>query len=217
MRASGPATEEAAVQGIGAGGGGRSGKIPAFRSFTRAALAGATIRHASDAHDRRQGSPPRRQHHQSRRARPRPADGHRQGPQGLRERDRQAARSGDRRDAAWRPIPTTRSWPRKAPTRATIPTPEYVWIIDPLDGTTNFLHGFPQYCVSIALAHKGVVQQGVIYDPVRNDLFTATRGRGAFLNDRRMRVSQAHAPARLPDRHRLSVPRRQLSSTPTSR
>jgi len=70
------------------------------------------------------------------------------------------------------------------------PTSEYVWIIDPLDGTTNFLHGFPQYCVSIALAHKGVVQQGVIYDPVRNDLFTASRGRGAFLNDRRIRVSK---------------------------
>ena len=67
---------------------------------------------------------------------------------------------------------------------------EHVWIIDPLDGTTNFLHGFPQYCVSIALAHKGVVTQGVIYDPVRNDLFTATRGRGAFLNDRRIRVSR---------------------------
>jgi myo-inositol-1(or 4)-monophosphatase len=67
---------------------------------------------------------------------------------------------------------------------------DYVWIIDPLDGTTNFLHGFPQYCVSIALSHKGVVQQGVIYDPVRNDLFTATRGRGAFLNDRRIRVSR---------------------------
>ncbi len=67
---------------------------------------------------------------------------------------------------------------------------ENVWIIDPLDGTTNFLHGFPQYCVSIALAHKGQVTQGVIYDPVRNDLFTATRGRGAYLNDRRIRVSK---------------------------
>ena len=67
---------------------------------------------------------------------------------------------------------------------------EHLWIIDPLDGTTNFLHGFPQYCVSIALAHKNVVQQGVIFDPVRNDLFTATRGRGAFLNDRRIRVSR---------------------------
>ena len=67
---------------------------------------------------------------------------------------------------------------------------EHVWIIDPLDGTTNFLHGFPQYCVSIALEHRGIVTQGVIYDPVRNDLFTATRGRGAFLNDRRIRVSK---------------------------
>lgn len=67
---------------------------------------------------------------------------------------------------------------------------ENVWIIDPLDGTTNFLHGFPQYCVSIALQHRGQVTQGVIYDPVRNDLFTASRGRGAFLNDRRMRVSR---------------------------
>ena len=70
------------------------------------------------------------------------------------------------------------------------PGSEYVWIIDPLDGTTNFLHGFPQYCVSIALAHKDVVQQGVIFDPVRNDLFTASRGRGAFLNDRRIRVGK---------------------------
>jgi myo-inositol-1(or 4)-monophosphatase len=67
---------------------------------------------------------------------------------------------------------------------------ENLWIIDPLDGTTNFLHGFPQYCVSIALSHRGQVTQGVIYDPVRNDLFTATRGRGAFLNDRRIRVSK---------------------------
>ena len=69
-------------------------------------------------------------------------------------------------------------------------TAEHVWIIDPLDGTTNFLHGFPQYCVSIALAHRGVITQGVIFDPVRNDLFTASRGRGAYLNDRRIRVSK---------------------------
>jgi myo-inositol-1(or 4)-monophosphatase len=67
---------------------------------------------------------------------------------------------------------------------------EYRWIIDPLDGTTNFLHGFPQYGVSIALEHRGVVTQGVIYDPVKNDLFTATRGRGAYHNDRRIRVSK---------------------------
>src|SRR5499427_10620226 len=67
---------------------------------------------------------------------------------------------------------------------------EHCWIIDPLDGTTNFLHGFPQYCVSIALQHRGHITQAVVYDPVRNDLFTATRGRGAFLNDRRIRVSR---------------------------
>lgn len=70
------------------------------------------------------------------------------------------------------------------------PDAEYRWIIDPLDGTTNFLHGMPQYCVSIALQHNGQITQGVVYDPVRNDLFTASRGRGAFLNDRRIRVSR---------------------------
>ena len=67
---------------------------------------------------------------------------------------------------------------------------DHVWIIDPLDGTTNFIHGFPVYCVSIALAVKGRVEQAVVYDPTRNDLFTATRGRGAYLNDRRIRVSK---------------------------
>ncbi len=67
---------------------------------------------------------------------------------------------------------------------------EYVWIIDPLDGTTNFLHGFPVYAVSIALAHRGLVQQAVVYDPTRNDLFFASKGRGAFCNDRRLRVSK---------------------------
>jgi myo-inositol-1(or 4)-monophosphatase len=67
---------------------------------------------------------------------------------------------------------------------------EYQWIIDPLDGTTNFLHGFPQYCVAIALRHRGVVTQAVVYDPSRNDLFTSSRGRGAFLNDQRIRVSK---------------------------
>jgi len=67
---------------------------------------------------------------------------------------------------------------------------EYRWVIDPLDGTTNFIHGFPQYCVSIALMHKGRVTQAVIFDPTRNELFTATRGAGAYLNDRRIRVSR---------------------------
>ena len=63
------------------------------------------------------------------------------------------------------------------------------WIIDPLDGTTNFLHGFPQYAVSIACMSQGQLTQAVVYDPTRNDLFTATKGRGAFLNDKRIRVS----------------------------
>ncbi len=67
---------------------------------------------------------------------------------------------------------------------------DHVWIIDPLDGTTNFIHGFPVYCVSIALAVRGKVEQAVIYDPSRNDLFTATKGRGAYLNERRIRVSK---------------------------
>jgi myo-inositol-1(or 4)-monophosphatase len=65
---------------------------------------------------------------------------------------------------------------------------QYVWIIDPLDGTTNFIHGFPQYAVSIALAVNGVIQQGVIYDPSRDELFTATKGAGAYLDSRRLRV-----------------------------
>ena len=64
-----------------------------------------------------------------------------------------------------------------------------IWIIYPLDGTTNFLHGFPQYCISIALEQKGEITQAVIYDPNRNDLFTATKGQGAYLNQRRIRVS----------------------------
>ncbi|WP_284735888.1 inositol monophosphatase family protein, partial [Caballeronia sp. INML3] len=67
---------------------------------------------------------------------------------------------------------------------------EFQWIIDPLDGTTNFIHGFQYYCVSIALVHKGIVTQSVIYDPTRNDLFTASRGRGAYLNERRIRVGK---------------------------
>ena len=66
---------------------------------------------------------------------------------------------------------------------------EFVWIVDPLDGTTNFIHGLPQYGISIALMERGTVTQAVVYDPARDELFTATRGRGAYLNDRRIRVS----------------------------
>lgn len=66
---------------------------------------------------------------------------------------------------------------------------DFVWIIDPLDGTTNFIHGFPQYAVSIALKHKGRIEVGVVYDPLRDELFTAKRGGGAMLNNRRIRVT----------------------------
>ena len=67
---------------------------------------------------------------------------------------------------------------------------EYQWIIDPLDGTTNFIHGFPQYAVSIALARNGAPEHAVVFDPTRNELFVASKGTGAYLNDRRIRVSR---------------------------
>ncbi|MCG3142961.1 MAG: Inositol-1-monophosphatase [Gammaproteobacteria bacterium] len=67
---------------------------------------------------------------------------------------------------------------------------EYEWVIDPLDGTTNFLHGFPQFAVSIACKHKGDLAHGIVYDPLRQELFTASRGSGAVLNDRKIRVSK---------------------------
>ena len=70
------------------------------------------------------------------------------------------------------------------------PDAEYLWIIDPLDGTTNFIHGFPQYAVSIAVQRRGTLEHAVVYDPTKNELFTASKGRGAFLNDRRIRVSK---------------------------
>ena len=66
---------------------------------------------------------------------------------------------------------------------------EFVWIIDPLDGTTNFLHGFPTFAVSIALQHKGRLEHGVVYDPMRQEFFTASRGDGAQLEGKKIRVS----------------------------
>ena len=70
------------------------------------------------------------------------------------------------------------------------PESEFTWIIDPLDGTTNFIHGMPQYAVSIAQTKNGVLEHAVVYDPNTNEMFTASRGAGAFLNDRRIRVSR---------------------------
>jgi myo-inositol-1(or 4)-monophosphatase len=70
---------------------------------------------------------------------------------------------------------------------------EFQWVIDPLDGTTNYLHGFPQFAISIALKYRGVLDQAVVYDPLRQELFTASRGSGALLNNRRIRVSKQNS------------------------
>ncbi len=66
---------------------------------------------------------------------------------------------------------------------------DFQWVIDPLDGTTNYLHGFPQFAISIALKQRGRLEAGVIYDPVSDEMYTASRGSGALLNDRRLRVT----------------------------
>jgi myo-inositol-1(or 4)-monophosphatase len=66
---------------------------------------------------------------------------------------------------------------------------DYVWIIDPIDGTLNFMHGHPHFSIAIAVKHKNKIEHGLIYDPLRDELFHATRGAGAFLNNRRIRVS----------------------------
>lgn len=67
---------------------------------------------------------------------------------------------------------------------------EYCWIIDPIDGTRNFIHAFPHFCISIAVMKNNVLELGLIYDPIRQELFTATRGKGAYLNSRRLRISK---------------------------
>lgn len=70
------------------------------------------------------------------------------------------------------------------------PNADYQWVIDPLDGTSNFIHGFPHFAISIAFKQRGKIEHGVIYDPVRQELFTASRGEGAYLNNRRLRVTE---------------------------
>lgn len=72
---------------------------------------------------------------------------------------------------------------------------EYLWIIDPLDGTTNFLHGIPQFAVSIAVLHRGKLAHGVIFDPVRQEMFSASKGAGAQMNNRRIRVTEQRSLA----------------------
>ncbi|MBS0242058.1 MAG: inositol monophosphatase [Proteobacteria bacterium] len=75
------------------------------------------------------------------------------------------------------------------------PDKSHRWIIDPLDGTTNFLHGIPHFAISVALEREGEVVAGVVYNPATNDLYTAEKGKGAFLNDRRLRVAGRRALA----------------------
>lgn len=70
---------------------------------------------------------------------------------------------------------------------------DITWVIDPLDGTTNFIHGYPQFVISIAVLHKNRVEHAIVYDPTRDELFTASRGRGAQLNSRRLRVTKQHS------------------------
>ncbi|HAV23156.1 MAG TPA: inositol monophosphatase [Bacteroidetes bacterium] len=75
-------------------------------------------------------------------------------------------------------------------TGSTTPTADTIWIIDPLDGTTNFTHGLPIFCVSIGIQEKGGLVAGVVYDPNRDEMFTAQRGRGSYLNGKKIRVSE---------------------------
>ena len=94
---------------------------------------------------------------------------------------------------------------------------DVVWIIDPLDGTTNFMHGFPTFAVSIACQIRGRLEHAVVFDPMRQELFTASRGDGAQLEGRTHARQQADHARRLADRHRLSLPRRlRPTSTNTS-
>ena len=67
--------------------------------------------------------------------------------------------------------------------------PHHRWIVDPLDGTSNFMHGYPHFCISIALEREGEIICALVYDPIKDELFYAEKGRGAFLNDQRLRVS----------------------------
>jgi myo-inositol-1(or 4)-monophosphatase len=90
---------------------------------------------------------------------------------------------------------------------------EYLWIVDPIDGTTNYVHGFPFFTVSIALAHRGEVIVGVVYDPSHDELFVAERGKGAYVHGRKMKVSEEKTLAQslvgtgFPAEHQLALPR----------
>ena len=85
--------------------------------------------------------------------------------------------------------------------------PRHRWIVDPLDGTTNFLHGIPHFAISIALERDGEIVAGLVYDPVRDEMYSAEKGLGAYVNDRRLRVSARRQLVRRGDWHRYAVRR----------
>ena len=96
----------------------------------------------------------------------------------------------------------------------------HTWIVDPLDGTTNFLHGIPQFCVSIGLERQGTLIAGVIYNPIADELFTGERGKGAFLNDQRLRSPPAGIYPRrclLADSHTAAAATSRCSATNSRR
>ena len=95
--------------------------------------------------------------------------------------------------------------------------PRHRWIVDPLDGTTNFLHGIPHFCISIALERDGEIVAGIIYEPTRDEMFWAEKGAGAYLNERRLRVSARRNLGRHADRHGSPLPRARRPSRSISR
>ena len=112
----------------------------------------------------------------------------RQGPERLRHRDRHAGGAGHHRDRA-HALSAITPFLAEESGQSGGRDDEFVWIIDPLDGTTNFLHGFPQFAVSIGVQRRGRMEHAVVYDPLRQELFTASRGDGAQLDGKRIRVS----------------------------
>jgi 3'-phosphoadenosine 5'-phosphosulfate (PAPS) 3'-phosphatase len=147
-------------------------------------------RHASSSEHHGQGRAPRQPDHQPRHrsissiSRSRPSSKAISSPKSTKPPKPRSSKS------CARPIRLRDSSRRVRPDRRKALASEYQWIIDPLDGTTNFIHGFPQYAVSIALAYKGQINQAVVYDVMRNEMFTASKGGGAFLNERRIRVTK---------------------------
>ncbi len=141
---------------------------------------------APQRHD--QGRPKGRAHPQARLRRGRAPAGLAEGTGEFRHRRRSPRRGDIVRRARRRRARATASWARKA-AGAKAPTTTHTWIVDPLDGTSNFLHGIPHFAISIGLEREGTIVAGLVYNPISDELFTAERGKGAFLNNQRLRVA----------------------------